>query len=384
MFQTSRLAYDGAIDADGHINEPADLWERYIDPEFRDRAIRIRPGPDGLDHLELDGRRSRYFDADILARGRSMGSTFEERNAIKHQPYTDSVPFGGNDPKERLELLDREHLAKALIYPTICLEWETEVTDHDLAQAYTRAYNRWIVDFCADSDGRLIPIAHICLTSGAAAARELERAVAAGAKGAFVSPYTLTDKAHAHKDHDPFWAAAQDLGVPVGIHPVAEPPNRRVYQRFREMYKWGEWWVDMLGGQGPQQAFLGLFQYGLFDRFPTVKVVVLESGAGWIGHLLDRMDGAYKTPLGRSVPLKELPSYYFHRQCWISADPDERAVSYLIEHVGADKFFWASDFPHDDHTCDYIRDLTTMVAPLSEESRRKVLGENVAQVYGLV
>ena len=74
MFQTSRLPYAGAIDADGHINEPADLWERYIDPEYRERAIRIRPGPDGLDHLELNGQRSRYFDAEILARGTSMGS----------------------------------------------------------------------------------------------------------------------------------------------------------------------------------------------------------------------------------------------------------------------------------------------------------------------
>lgn len=384
MFQTSRLRYDGAIDADGHINEPADLWDRYIDPVYRDRAIRIRTGEDGLDYLELDGHRSKYFDAEILSRGTSMGSTLEERTAIKHGGYTKNIPFGGNDPEQRISLLDQENLTKALIYPTICLEWEVETTDFELADAYTRAYNRWVVDFCSDSNGRLVPIAHICLTTGEAAAKELERAVTAGAKGAFVSPYTLSDKAHAHKDYDPFWAAAQDLGVPVGIHPVAEPPNRRVYQRFREMYKWGEWWVDMLGGQGPQQAFLGLFQYGLFDRFPQVKVVMLESGAGWIGHMLDRMDAAYKTALGNSVPLKEVPSYYFQRQCWISADPDERALPYLIEYIGADKFFWASDFPHDDHSCDYIKDLTRMVESLSGESRNKVLGGNVARVYGLL
>lgn len=384
MFQTSRLRYDGAIDADGHINEPADLWDRYIDPAYRDRAIRIRTGEDGLDYLELDGHRSKYFDAEILSRGTSMGSTLEERTAIKHGGYTKNIPFGGNDPEQRISLLDQENLTKALIYPTICLEWEVETTDFELADAYTRAYNRWVVDFCSDSNGRLVPIAHICLTTGEAAAKELERAVTAGAKGAFVSPYTLSDKAHAHKDYDPFWAAAQDLGVPVGIHPVAEPPNRRVYQRFREMYKWGEWWVDMLGGQGPQQAFLGLFQYGLFDRFPQVKVVMLESGAGWIGHMLDRMDAAYKTALGNSVPLKEVPSYYFQRQCWISADPDERALPYLIEYIGADKFFWASDFPHDDHSCDYIKDLTRMVESLSGESRNKVLGGNVARVYGLL
>jgi predicted TIM-barrel fold metal-dependent hydrolase len=169
----------------------------------------------------------------------------------------------------------------------------------------------------------------------------------------------------------------------VAIHPVAEPPKRRVYQRFREMFKWGEWWFDLLGGQGPQQAFLALFQYGLFDRFPTVKVVVLESGAGWIGHMLDRMDAAYETALGRSVPLKEKPSFYFQRQCWISADPDERALAYLIEYIGADKFFWATDYPHDDHTQGYIQALEHLVAPLSEGARSGILGENVARVYGL-
>ena len=100
--------------------------------------------------------------------------------------------------------------------------------------------------------------------------------------------------------------------------------------------------------------------------------------------MLDRMDAAYKTALGNSVPLKEVPSYYFQRQCWISADPDERALPYLIEYIGADKFFWASDFPHDDHSCDYIKDLTRMVESLSVESRNKVLGGNVARVYGLL
>ena len=383
MPKTTRTSYEGVIDADGHINEPPDLWEKYIEPQYRDRALRIRPGPDGLDHLEIAGRRSRYFNAEILSRGRSMGLTFEERAARAKVPYRDSLPFGGCDPKERLQLLDYEGLLKAVIYPTISLEWEVEVTDPELALAYCRAYNRWIVDFCSDSGGRLVPIAHVALGDGHAAAQELARAVKSGCKGVFVSPYTITDKAHGHADYDPFWATAQDLNVPVAIHPVAEPPNRRVYQRFREMYKWGEWWVDVLGGQGPQQAFLALFQYGLFDRFPKVKVAMLESGAGWVGHLLDRMDAAYATALGRSVPLKETPSFYFQRQCWISADPDEKALSYLIEHIGADKFFWATDYPHDDHTQGYIQALEQLVAPLSEQARRGILGENVSRVYGL-
>jgi predicted TIM-barrel fold metal-dependent hydrolase len=354
MPKTTRTKYTGVIDADGHINEPHDLWEKYIDPRFRDRAIHIGIDPDGSERLQMDGRPSRYLNAELLSRGRAMGLTFDERAALMKISYKDSIPFGGNDPQERVQLLDMEGLDKAIIYPTLSLEWESEIEDPELAMAYCRAYNRWVVDFCSDSAGRLAPIAHIALPDGRAAAQELERAAKAGCKGVFVAPYTMTDKAHAHPDYDPFWAAAQAFDMPVAIHPVAEPPKRRVYQRFRELAKWGEWWCDVLGGQGPQQAFLALFQYGLFDRFPRVKVVMLESGAGWIGHMLDRMDAAWETALGNSVPLQERPSFYFQRQCWISADPDETALAHIIEHVGKDKFFWATDFPHDDHTQGYI------------------------------
>ena len=92
---------------------------------------------------------------------------------------------------------------------------------------------------------------------------------------------------------------------------------------------------------------------------------------------------AYETALGRSVPLKEKPGFYFQRQCWISADPDEKALAYLIEYIGVDKFFWATDYPHDDHTQGYIQALEQLVAPLSERARHGLLGENVARVYGL-
>ena len=68
MHQTGRLSYDGAVDADGHILEPSDLWERYLEPKYRDRALRIAKDDRGLDELEIDGKRS------MMAR-RGMPST---------------------------------------------------------------------------------------------------------------------------------------------------------------------------------------------------------------------------------------------------------------------------------------------------------------------
>lgn len=383
MASFSHLNYNNIIDADGHVLEPPDIWEKYIDPQFRDRAIRVRPGNEGTEYLEIEGHPSKFFNMKAFTLLGGMGRTQDEMlTAMREQTYIKAAPFGSMYAKERVELLDREGLRATILYPSIGLTWECETEDLSLSLAYARAYNRWIADFCRDYKERLIPIAHISLADGQEAAKELERAVKDGCRGAFVAPFTVTMKAHAHPDHDPFWAKAQELGVPVGIHPMAEHPSKRVYQRFKDM-KWADWFHNVLGAQGPQQALFALFQYGLFDRFPTVKIVLLESGAGWIGAALDRMDTTFETALGKSVPLKEKPSFYFKRQCWISGDPDEKALARIVDHVGDDKFFWATDFPHFDHPGNYLEALNNLVSPLSEKARKNLLGDSVAKVYGL-
>ena len=375
------LDYGNIIDADGHILEPLDAWEKYIDPAYRDRALRIRRH-DGREVLELGGKPSRFFNIQTLTGLGAMGKSSQEIAELMEQSYPGNAPFGSMDPKERVALLDQEGIAKAILYPSLGLTWECELEDAELSLAYAQAYNRWLCDFCADSDGRLIAIAHISLADPVKAAAELERSVRAGARGAFVAPYTLTRIPHAHPDHDAFWATAQDLDVPVAIHPMAEHPKIRTYQRFDGMGK-ARWMQNALGMQGPQQAFYGLFQWGLFDRFPNIKAVVLESGAGWIGAALDRMDTTYETSLGDSVPLKEKPSVYFKRQCWISGDPDERALAHIIDYVGEDRFFWATDYPHFDHPGNYMEELQELVAPLSDTARRNILGDSAARVYGI-
>jgi len=384
MTTKRRFPYSGAIDADGHILEPPDLWENYIDPQYRDRTIRIRTNREGLEVLELAGGPAKYLRPGQLAQFGAMGKGEEVLGSHPDRTYVNQAPFGAMDPQERLARMDQEGLEKAVIYPSLGLLWEAEdVGDLELEAAYARAYNRWVEEFCTGSGGRLVPIAHISMGDPHEAARELERSVKNGAKGAFFVPFTPTNKSHAHPDYDPFWAKVQELDVPVGIHPSGEPPAKRVHQRFREMQKWAVWHYNVHGAQGPLQAFTALFQYGLFDRFPKVKVVVLESGAGWAGYLLNRMDAVYESPLGKSVPLREKPSYYFYRQCWISGDPDEKAFGHIVDFVGADKFFWASDFPHFDHPGNYMEELWELVEPMSAPTRQKVIGENVARVYGL-
>ncbi len=384
------IRYPGAVDADGHVLEPANVWEDYIEARYRDRALRFRTDADGLEYLEIAGAPSRMTARGFPATLGRMGQT--ELELFEPHPdrtYMKEAPYGSMDADERLKLLDAEGLEAAVLYPTLGILWEAECDDIELSQAYCRAYNRWIADFCRPTGGRLIPIAHLSLADPEAAAAELRRAVQDGCRGAFVVPFTIQRRAHGDPFHDPDYRAAQDLDVPIALHPAFEPfalQSRRFENREKGKNMWEapqRLLMAVTAAEGVRHAFTTFFDYATFDRFPKLKLVVLESGAGWIGYWLNRIDAAYAaTVLGKSLGLSARPSDYFMRQCWISADPDETMIPALAAQYGVDRFFWASDYPHADHTAEYLPELEKMVGQFSDADRAKLIGGNVRAVYG--
>ena len=377
------------IDADGHVLEPPDLWLRYVAPAWRERAIRVARGADGRDVLLVDGRPAHLTTPEMLGGFGGMGRSLDELAAASISGrYAENAPAAATDPGARLGLLDRDGIAHALLYPSLGLQWEAEAPDAAYAHAHCVAYNRWIEDFAAEGRGRLHAVAHLSLGDPAAAAAELRRAARAGARGAFVLPFTRDGLPHGHPAHDPVWAAAVECDLPVAIHTGIDPPARSLHRRFDglawpEGIPQGIWYLQMMFPQAVQQAFTTFFQYATFDRFPSLRLVVLESGAGWLGFWLDRMDALAKSPLRVMLPLRELPSTYVRRQCWIAADPDERALPATIGYVGADRFLWATDYPHSDHGGDYVAELTELAASLPPEAARLLRGETAARLYGL-
>jgi predicted TIM-barrel fold metal-dependent hydrolase len=142
--------------------------------------------------------------------------------------------------------------------------------------------------------------------------------------------------------------------------------------------------ASVTASDGVRHQFTTLFDYGVFDAFPRLKVLVLESGAGWIGYWLDRIDAVYgHTFIGNRVPLQHKPSDYFRERIWISADPDERMIPALAERYGVERFLWASDFPHADHTPEYIGDLNELVSLFPEHQRRAFIGDNARALFHL-
>jgi predicted TIM-barrel fold metal-dependent hydrolase len=369
------LIWDGAVDADGHVLEPADLWGHYLEAELRPRGPQLLRNADGWEYFQWENGGTNPGTPGMLG---TMGDTAARPGP--ERGYAEFMPFGAADPAERVALLDREHLEAVVLYPTLALLWERDVPDPGLALPLMRAYNRWLADFCRDRDGRLVAIAHLTLTDVEGSVAELERAAADGCRGAFVGSFTHTRKSLGHPDHDPLWAAAQDLGMPIGIHPMFEPPHASPLSRFDDLDDGNgvSWYFNLNVRQRIEQAFLSFFAHHTFDRFPRLTVGVLESGAGWIGSTLDRADQIQPRYQGRAEP-----SEIFREQCFISGDPDETMLPLVIDHVGADCFVWASDYPHPDHPPAYIDAVDRLVSGLKDDTRAKVLGGNAKRLYRL-
>ncbi len=384
MSETVRLP-EGCVvvDADGHVLEPADTWERYLEPALRDRAIRIDRDADGLEVLLIDGKPMEMLRGVLGSLG-GIGMPGEALLEPGRYTYADGSPRGGYDPKARLEVMDDEQIDVALLYPTIGLCWEDGVQDGALATAYARAYNRWIVDFCADSGGRLHPVAHISLLDPELAVAELQRARRDGCVGIYLSTDHQTRAGRQLDDaaYDRFWAAAQDLGMPVGFHVIvrdrpqfsawtdglAAGPSRLFYHAFLA--------IDVMA------AFTQMMAAGLFERFPRLKCSVLEAGSNWISAWLDRLDHKYEVAPGR-YPLRMLPSEYFKRQCVISSDPDESMTGEVARRIGPQYCIWASDYPHIDASFGVVPELMRHIGDLEEPAQRAILGENTLRFYGL-
>src|SRR5262245_50562944 len=107
-YEIKRFPYDGTVDADGHVLEPAWLWEEYLEERYRDRAMGIGVDDNGFEYLQLDGKASTKTVRGSLGLLGAMGES--EVKASPERRYMDHIPFGAGDPTERLQLLDKENL----------------------------------------------------------------------------------------------------------------------------------------------------------------------------------------------------------------------------------------------------------------------------------
>jgi len=371
------------VDMDSHVLEPADLWENYLESRYQDRAIRICRNPAGIEELIVDN--------EVLMSGRlaSLGGVEHEAADLfmrPEVPYQEACPAASYDTDARVQLLDEWGVDAGVVFPTIGILWDKE-DDPELAMAYARAYNNWQWDFAAPALNRIIPIAQIPLYDVDLALAELRRCLKLGFKGMFLAPEPVGGKRPSHPDFDPLWAELVAADLPVCIHLIVRF-NRSVNSAS------AMWWdssrepmnvLFAFGIGGTMQllpATAALVCDGLFDRFPDLKVTIVESGAGYASYLMDRLDEKYER-FGNLVPIKKRPSEYLRENFWFVMDPSERSIDAQCDLLGEDHFVWGSDYPHIDSHLNAKAEIDTALAPMSAARRAKVLGGNARQLFNL-
>ena len=359
--------YESAmVDADGHVNEMGRLAE-YIDPRHA-HMLDLAPG---------QVRRLAEPPDEF-----QMLSTWDP-NVMGHLGLE-----GGHDASARLVDMDREGIDAAVLYPTLLLEWREDPAGFG---ALCRAYNDWLRDYCAVDSSRLFGVGAVPLQDIPAAIAEMERAVNdLGFKAVFVrpAPYIGAKKLH-DPVYNPFWDAAQALGCPIGVHPYPMADMKNTVQLLAlddDSYGLPSEGLTLRQGLGNAMDMMmatGWFVAGgICERFPRLKVVILEGSGGWMPTMLERFDHQQKV-FGNAYQ-RTLPSEVFARQCWVSFDPDECALAFSAEVLGPERIMWASDYPHPDAKIEGILDeLREATERLDAEARRLVSGANAARFYDL-
>ncbi|HEY1851444.1 MAG TPA: amidohydrolase family protein [Candidatus Binataceae bacterium] len=367
------------VDGDSHFMEPLDLYERYIDPALRDRAVKVAHDPvSGRRALLCDNRALKLRDIDeVLGLLSGYGQKEEGANMASFDRYT-AYSAQWQDMDARVRFLDAEEIEFQVIYPSLGIIWEGELEDPMLADALCRAYNRWAFELVAGNRGRLFPAAHISLRNSELAIAELNRVAKLGCRTAFVSAAPINGRSFGHPDYDPVWAAAQGLDISIGLHLVSH--RNYTGSAWYKNPKPGMMYFSMNLIQDPRQALTTMVIDGVFERFPRLRVATVEAMVGWVGEWLERIDYRYSY-MGHTSQMKRTAAEYFARNIWVSADPEEKMFKYIVQFAGDDKFFIGSDYPHAEGFVHPVAKAREQLAMLPASSIEKILCKNGRDFY---
>jgi predicted TIM-barrel fold metal-dependent hydrolase len=361
------------------------VWSEYAEPEFRDL---LSTGVGG--YVQATGITRAYPDmpAEFLGdQGDDHWDEIAEHTDWEAESKHKMSRPGGHDPVARLVDMDAEGIDVAVLYPTAMLTW---IEEADIFGAACRAYNNWLHDYCAAAPERLFPVALVPLQDADAAITEMRRAVAdLGAKAVMIRPASYLDGRKLNDPvYDRFWAAAAALDCPIGVHPS---PHGDMANSCR-LLGLADGVVDPTQGLALRQGLTNAFDLqmavayfvlgGICERHPGLRVAFLEGTGGWIVPMLQRFDHQFE--IFGSSDQTMLPSEVFARQCMISFDPDEVALAFTAEHLGAEKLLWASDYPHPDAKIPgVVEELMEAVKSLPDESQRQIVGATARSFYRL-
>lgn len=352
------------IDADAHIIEPSDMWEKYLEPAFKGYA----PTPD----LKIAGE-------DIMYKISANPQSRSFNQVAKSYPMATLNHF---DPESQIRAMNQMGVDISFVYPTLGLVvFAVDSMNAQLAGALVRAYNHWLHDYCSFDPNILRGVGAINLHAPEEMIPELRRIAAWGWKAVFLRPNPVKGRVLSDPAYEAFWSECERLGIAVGIH---EGTNSRLpaagADRFHTRFATHACSHPM----EQMMALLTLIEGGVLERHPQLKVGFFESGCGWLPYWLWRLDAEFEQlhwEVKDNVKMK--PSEYFRRQCFIGVEPTEPYLGEIVEYLGVDNLLFGSDYPHTDHNPKIVEEAVALEDRLSKETVRKMLWDNPARFYQL-
>jgi len=348
-------------DADAHLMEPPTWLRDHAEPRFRDRLPVLRyPGGNELRQTGDPEEQQRDLVA-AFARLRARHESTEYRaseaaDIMARKNFAATGSFIAGDRPRALDLLG---FSSQLVFNTFHngrLHDLEHGGDVELTYAAARAHNRGMLEFCG-VDPRLLPSCYIPLVDPARAAAATRDALAQGAAALLVASGCPPSFSPSHRDLFAVWAQAEEAGIPVVFHvggtgelvspgyfvnglPV--PPDfHGGDENFRS--------VDYMGiPVPPAQTLATLIFDGVLERFPDLRIGVIEQGAIWVPSWLRQMESAFEAFRRHEERLQGLslrPSDYVHRQVRFTPYPTED-VGWIVEQAGSDLVLFSSDYPH--------------------------------------
>ena len=367
------------VDCDMHVMEPADLFDKYLDPKFADRVISNPGGRPGGAQVVIDGL-SRTGDEDTQQyRKRTRSVSANDRQPLsgsRSAPYLGFAIDSGYDAVAQVKGMEMEGADIAVLFPTMGLSLiARDGMDPLLSDALCRAYNNWIHDFCQHSPDQLKFAAMLPFHDVTLACRELERCVTQlGAVGSFIRP-NLVNGRYWHSNYwNPLYSLHERLDVAWGFHEGtgAWYSNMNVIYGENRFYRHvASHWIEM------QQALIAMIIGGVFEFYPKLRVGFLEAQNSWVPGILSRIEWDYPQYLDTHAPyLSMTPKEYFRRNCWAAVEGSEPEIEATASLIGADRMCISTDYPHFDSNFPNVS--SNLVGGVSRETAAAILNGGAA------
>jgi predicted TIM-barrel fold metal-dependent hydrolase len=354
------------ISVDDHLVEPPHLWTERLPARYRDVGPRVEQLPDGREAW-------RYEDI-VYPIPIGMVRTLDglDRESFPNGVRYDEMRPGCYDPKERLVDMDTDGVWAQLAFPTFARfagHRFIEGKDRELSRLCVQAYNDFVIEeWCATDPDRLLPMASIPFWDVEESIAEVERMAAAGAKAiAFSENPTYLGLPSVHDaDHwDPLWKAIEAVELPICMHIGS---GTKLVASSDET-PWPA--VVALDAVGAMMNCVDWLYSGVFDRFPKLKIILSEGGAGWVPYVLERCEKVYDIHRPR-IEAARRPTETMAEHVCVCIVTDEYAMANL-DRLPIDNVLWESDYPHNDSMWPNSRTVFEQIsAGIDEETVRKI------------